>query len=608
MSIVAMMQHFNSIGISLLSKFLVHIENYSIMQIVQRLMLPHIPFTANTEIENLTFEEKELHQCNWSFYSDHCRLLIETMLISDPPPHPDVALHLSDLLITVLQLSPPETLIIKLLCEETCIQRLMDHACSLGGDVSEVGDYFSPEASLSLACISVLESLISRLFENSIPFQKISESGVEIPQSMSEIDPSEMERISTAKERLDRICRLVAPYLKLVDANLRNFLDSNPCRPLRNQGRTSSQRIGHRGLQLVKLVESVMRIGNPAVDEQACSSGLVHTCLRLFCTFETNSLLHFSIHRMIISIIDSEASRRDLATHLVVKCDLLGIIMKTLSQYQLDNNNSYRDSSKDNSLLNSSRDGEKEISNSNKMSVQHSSVMGNMLVVAQAIASVLDESMAENQFDISIVNDKEENTQQQTDISMDRSGSNSLRQSIVSSYPIDDSEPNLSPLEQLTLWDSFVDIQLRGILDHQVVGTYPVMEQVVQSPGMGIDGNSFNELGLQLNMHDDDDDDDDIDFLNSMSRQGRSHLGGIYYDNNLESNDFASFDMFGLQDQQGMDSHNNNDNPFHSSSNNIFDSFANFSDVDFNSTQNFSDNSVDKDDLFGRREADSNSF
>ena len=39
------MTYLNRGGMALLHKFLVHIDNYSVMQIVQRLMLPHIPFS-----------------------------------------------------------------------------------------------------------------------------------------------------------------------------------------------------------------------------------------------------------------------------------------------------------------------------------------------------------------------------------------------------------------------------------------------------------------------------------------------------------------------------------------------------------------------------------
>ena len=40
------MRLLNTEGTALLTKFLGHIDNYSVMQLVQRLLLPHIPFSA----------------------------------------------------------------------------------------------------------------------------------------------------------------------------------------------------------------------------------------------------------------------------------------------------------------------------------------------------------------------------------------------------------------------------------------------------------------------------------------------------------------------------------------------------------------------------------
>jgi serine/threonine-protein phosphatase 6 regulatory subunit 3 len=62
---IPMMRYFNNSGTELLTTFLNHIDNYSIMQIVQRLMLPHIPFSNSAELENIPYDEiKEFYQVN----------------------------------------------------------------------------------------------------------------------------------------------------------------------------------------------------------------------------------------------------------------------------------------------------------------------------------------------------------------------------------------------------------------------------------------------------------------------------------------------------------------------------------------------------------------
>lgn len=321
---VPMMKYFNDAGTALLVKFLNHMDNYSIMQIVQRLMLPHIPFSnLNDNDADLSDEERLQRQCNWSYSAEACQLLLNRMLEHKDA---DVPLHISDLLITVLQLSPPETLVITFLCEPACAQRLiravvgardkMESAENMEltevdvegedtlsqADIISPGDSYSCAASVSLAAISVLESLNSRLFEASLPFEQSIMS-----QSM---ESQHQEHLFVVREQIDAICNQLLPYIPRLEAILRQYLVNNPCKAFRNQSKTRGDRLGHRGLQLVKLVESIVRMSNLAVDDAFCQTGLFKTCIGLFFHFENNSFLHLSVQRIIITILESDSSRR----------------------------------------------------------------------------------------------------------------------------------------------------------------------------------------------------------------------------------------------------------------------------------------------------------
>ena len=57
-----MMKFLNDAGTTLLVDFLNHMDNYSVMQIVQRLMLPHIPFNSQQEKETLPCESREEYE------------------------------------------------------------------------------------------------------------------------------------------------------------------------------------------------------------------------------------------------------------------------------------------------------------------------------------------------------------------------------------------------------------------------------------------------------------------------------------------------------------------------------------------------------------------
>lgn len=296
---IPVMKYFNDSGTALLIKFLNHVDNYSIMQIVQRLMLPHIPFNNINELETeLSDEQRLLYQCNWSFSLEVCQLLFDKMIESDDA---DIPLHISDLLITVLQLSPPETLVIKFLCEPICIERLLEVIVAEDADVFDSGDEYSSKASASLAAIFVLESLNSRLFESSLPFD----------QSLASNDSSsEMESIQIVKEQIYTVCKQINLYVAKLNKVLQQYLTQNPCQPLIHQSKLKLARLGQRGLQLVKLIESIVRLGSQEIDMSLCSSGTLKACIDLYFKFENNSVLHLSVQRIISTILESDFKTR----------------------------------------------------------------------------------------------------------------------------------------------------------------------------------------------------------------------------------------------------------------------------------------------------------
>lgn len=307
---VPLMQHINKAGPPLMLSFLKHMDNYSVMQIVQRLMLPHIPFSNQGDTDPTAQTTAELHQCYWSYNRDCCYLLLESLFDSG---NADVPLHISDLLITVLQLSPPETLIIKCLCETDFVTRMLRCCVTQDGDTSSAADAMSSAASVSLACMAVLESLVSRLFESALPpfdpalLQEGGHDGGACSAAERDLD---CEHLVAVKANIDDICQLFAQFLPSINGVLRRYIENNPSAPLASQKKVCVPRLGQRGLQLIKLVEAVVRLASPHVDAAMCEEGLFQTCLDLFFHFRNHSLLHLSVQRIIITVIESDRSRR----------------------------------------------------------------------------------------------------------------------------------------------------------------------------------------------------------------------------------------------------------------------------------------------------------
>lgn len=416
-----MMFYFNEHGLGFLTLFLQHISNYSIMQIIQRLMLPHLPFNNPQENEQ-GFELECEHpgyddHCHWSFLPQTCVLLLEYMLETS---HPDVPLHISDMLITILQLSPPETLLIKYLCEQESIERLLVHATMLvpasaeefvsvcrampsavnafsdsdefAGQypknlrekflqyvcqVSQVGhldviwkdfltiseesldnfinnsddevqgkafenlidDYLVVLGNVQLAATSVLESLISRLFEAGFPMQLNGGTDADgnplNGQGNGGMNPEEQEELYyMIHDTLHQICTMIIPLVPRITkvleviiarSNTSTVVPSNNAKEENDEtshvmksrpnmmflpSKIRSPKLGYHGLQIVKLIESFVRIGNASLDESFCQNEIFKLSLQLFCIFEYHSVLHLSIQRIFVTIFESNALRR----------------------------------------------------------------------------------------------------------------------------------------------------------------------------------------------------------------------------------------------------------------------------------------------------------
>lgn len=510
---VLMMKFFNSSGLELLKLFLNHIDNYSIMQIVQRLMLPHIPFSNSPEMENISYEDmKDFYQCNWSYMVEACSLLFNRMFETD---NAEIPLHISDLLITVLQLSPPETLVIKFLCHDECINKLLDFIVADHADMVVVGDPFISSASISLASISVLESLISRLFEASLPFE-----------SNGRDTEFEVEHAIRVKESIDSICSQIIHFIPKINSALRLYIDDNPCAQLFSQNKIFFNRLGHRGLQLIKLIESLNRLANAYVDNTFCENGIFKTCIDLFVLFEGNSLLHLSVQRILITIIEADNSRRTAQKNVLVDCDLFRIVMSKVKRSRGTEDVSPPPES-------DTGDHAKDETARTKIYSNHSSMIGNMILIAQALSVAFDSNAndsSSHHSDDAIgadIQEERESDIKPTDANAPKSLTSNWEKQIDESEQNDDkmgldqvtadletikiyattdlqteqintadTKPNtesedLDPNslralvvdeDLISSWENFVEKTLRPILDHQIMGSYQPSNVLSNSP------------------------------------------------------------------------------------------------------------------------------
>ena len=317
---VPVMRYVNTGGIRVLESFLRHVDSYSIMQIVQRLMLPHIPFSITSDPESINPSESQNYQCNWSYSEETCTLLCARMLENG---NVDVPSHISDLLITVLQLSPAEALILSHLCQRQRVESIIAAAIVDDTDTTSPGGIPTPVQCVGLASVSVLESMVLRLGETAGPFAD---------ESNREVSLEEQQILQQIKESVDNFLGALLPYLPKIDEQLRAYATKEPCGTITGQTKRTYARLGHRGLQLVKFVESLVRLSNVGFDVHLCSSGVIRSATNLIFVFELNSILHLSIQRIVLMIIEGGSARRLIQHHILIDCGLLKRIMERIDQ------------------------------------------------------------------------------------------------------------------------------------------------------------------------------------------------------------------------------------------------------------------------------------
>mmetsp|Transcript_24531 Transcript_24531/g.36103 ORF Transcript_24531/g.36103 Transcript_24531/m.36103 type:complete len:675 (-) Transcript_24531:199-2223(-) len=456
---VPVMAYLNKGGMPLLRKFLTHIDNYSMMQIVQRIMLPHIPF-SNEDMESLSLEERRSYQCDWSYQEETCDMLFERMLEKQSP---DVPSHISDLLITVLQLSPHESLFLTNLRDSKYLPEMLSYVAMEHSEPTSYTDQPTVELSISLASMSVLESLVSRLCESLNPFEF---GGA---QQGEEGADAEGRTSALIAESVEKISRAFIPVVPQIAEQLRAHCagttpSSSPiCGTFDAQCNQTFTRLGPRGLHLVKLVEAVVRLANDDVDEALCSSGAFRACIDLMFAYPLNSLLHLSVQRIVLILIEGGATDRTLK-HLLSDCGLVEHVMEVVGEES------------------GTKDGDRTDGDGNGRSPRQliagsrRPIVGHVITIAQTLSAVL-RAEEDSVLAMSMENDGQDKTKSALHTTQDSekipSGASVLRRVME--------ECNIA--EQ---WDAFESKELRALIEKQTVfaavDVTPDSSPKVQSP------------------------------------------------------------------------------------------------------------------------------
>lgn len=317
-----MMMHLNASSgtISTMMDFLKHIDNYSIMQIVQRFLLPHIPFATAPPGEE---EEENPPHCDWAFHEDTprelCRLMLDT---SGTDKQKEVSAHVSDLVVTVLQLSPADSPLLAHICQSGLVTALFAHAMDPNPEL-----YYCCNAALS-----VLDSVCSRLCEAFLALATaIHEHDVPVDASSDAHQQNQQPHTAETLAELNAMEALIAQHISCVIAcaaahvtlfaeNLamleRDAVAANATMMMQTQRGDMTPRLGQRGIQLVKFLETLTCVaactsdGDMGLCEALFEKGPMESAWHLCYLHPNNSIIHRAVHLMIVIVVESGAVHR----------------------------------------------------------------------------------------------------------------------------------------------------------------------------------------------------------------------------------------------------------------------------------------------------------
>ena len=338
----AMSAYVNDGGVPLMTSMMNHLYSHSIMQIVQRLLMPPPSSFLNEETDDQDEQDDNLNslfQCQWSDFPESIELLLDSLTVSNA--NEDLQLsksqNASEVLITVIQNSPLTSPTLLVLTTDPIMGRIMKAACTL-----EDGADFSPHDSTLTCAMNVLESIVlqlggygsvgTALETASEDEEETDEKPQEDPvvngdDASIELEVSKMLKSAQEVANADTLILHLPDLLKSLCGLLRHPSTSTWQSPMQFAKNEKQALLGMSRLRIVRLIESLVLLGNPKVDAILCESDCLSICLDLFWEFQWCSMLHQSVANLLVHVFEGANERAELQEYFLVKCNLLRRLM-----------------------------------------------------------------------------------------------------------------------------------------------------------------------------------------------------------------------------------------------------------------------------------------
>lgn len=391
----------------LIRALLNHLYSHSIMQLAQRLLLPHRPVPtaatgkSNGEERNMNAKDEESGEgdendnnatlvtegepdlengeikSNWCESGEAIDILLDALIGPDPlapttddvPPLSewekerclDLSLNASEVLISIIQNSMLSSKTMLLLTSAECLERLITAATVLRPQVD--GDFFSPHESLLTSAMTVLESLILQLGgygavgTMSLLTPQQEEEEMALRAALAAGESSETAGYETnmpGKVRRDEEAAtgdgqegvekgLLISDLTALLGHLPMLLDALSLllqHPSTEEWKTPTQyskdvpqpMLGSSRLRIVRVLESLVLLGDPDVDSKLVESDCLEVCLNLFWDFQWCSMLHQSVANLLVHVFEGRNARVDMQEYFLIRCNILVRLMDSFME------------------------------------------------------------------------------------------------------------------------------------------------------------------------------------------------------------------------------------------------------------------------------------
>ncbi|GMH95368.1 hypothetical protein TrST_g10743 [Triparma strigata] len=309
----ALSSYINSRGFPLFEMFLNHLSNFSVMQLVKRLIMPKPSPDSEEETWQMGRDDSlDKMTCSWGSDVKYVKKIVEKM---SGTRDVEFAVNAGELLSGVVQQCSlnHETLLAMTGGAdygEGMLRMIVDMA--LPKNVEE--ENMSRTESTATAGLDVLEALLLQLggYGCVSPIPEGEEKNAGEMTLASPIPISEVIREEGILKRIEE------------------HLESDVAKGWRltNQDGKVVGVLGATRLKIVRVVEALILLASPEVDSLLSTSKVFSTCLDLFFEFESCSLLHQSVANLLVHIIEGGAGRVPLQKVLLTENELLTRLLR----------------------------------------------------------------------------------------------------------------------------------------------------------------------------------------------------------------------------------------------------------------------------------------